>query len=229
MSRTVFLDRDGVINRNRDDYVKSWSEFEFLPGALDALRRLAERRFRVVVVTNQGVINRGIISREVAEDINQRMAREVAANGGRIEATFYCPHRPDENCRCRKPKPGLLYRARDELDIDLSETFFVGDHISDVEAARAAACRTSILVLSGRHRSGLDLDVVLGKDTDDLYLARDLSEAVALIDAISQYCHDRHPWASNRAGCREYKYGAGHRDIHLGLFEQAGKRRARPA
>lgn len=94
--RAVFVDRDGVINRNRDDYVKSWAEFEFLPGALDGLRRLAALDARVIVITNQSIINRGLAPRAVVDGINDRMTREVRRAGGRIDAVFVCPHRPDE-------------------------------------------------------------------------------------------------------------------------------------
>ncbi|MCL5026078.1 MAG: D-glycero-beta-D-manno-heptose 1,7-bisphosphate 7-phosphatase [Chloroflexi bacterium] len=187
MIQTIFLDRDGVINRNRDDYVKSWEEFEFLPGAVDALQRLAELRCKVVVITNQSIVNRGIASREAVEDINRRMLQEVAIRGGRIDAVLYCPHRPDEGCRCRKPKPGLLYKARDELNVDLSAALLVGDRISDLEAARAAACRASILVLSGRQsplnaaRDGHGHPQANGTG---FYVAKDLNEAVDLIGSV---------------------------------------------
>ncbi|MBI2952684.1 MAG: D-glycero-beta-D-manno-heptose 1,7-bisphosphate 7-phosphatase [Chloroflexi bacterium] len=182
--RTVFVDRDGVINRYRDDYVKSWEEFEFLPGSLDALRRLAASRFRVIVITNQSVVNRGLVSREVVEDINIRMVSAVAASGGNIEAVLYCPHRPDESCECRKPRPGLFYRARDELSVDLAKTFLVGDNIADIEAARAAGCGAAILVLGG-HPSAESALPAAKDGASDVRIAVDLGAAVEMILAAS--------------------------------------------
>jgi len=115
----VFLDRDGVINHNRSDYVKSWKEFVFLPGALEAIARLAASAYAIVVVTNQSAIGRGIIPVEAVDDIHRRMVRRVQSAGGRIDAVSLCPHRPDEGCLCRKPAPGMLWEAAGQLSIDL--------------------------------------------------------------------------------------------------------------
>ena len=147
--RTVFLDRDGVINANRADHVKSWSEFHFLPGALEALALLANENFKVFIITNQAIINRGIVSHSVVDDINRRMVQAVQEYKGKIEAVLYCPHRPEENCGCRKPKPGLLYEAAKVYVLDLSQCHLVGDAISDITAGLETGCR-SILVLTGR-------------------------------------------------------------------------------
>jgi histidinol-phosphate phosphatase family protein len=132
MRSAVFLDRDGVINANRSDYVKSWDEFAFLPGVFEALRRLREGSRTVVVVSNQSAIGRGIAAPAVVDAIHRRMRAEVAEHGGRIDAVFYCPHRPDEGCECRKPRPGLLRRAARELGLDLARSYLVGDAVSDV-------------------------------------------------------------------------------------------------
>ncbi len=149
MRRAVFIDRDGVICRNRKDHVKRWEEFFFLPGALDALARLSTTDLLVVVITNQAIINRGIVPVEVVEDIHRRMLRAVQATGGRIDRVLYCPHRPDENCTCRKPQPGLLFQASMEMDIDLSQSYLIGDAQSDMVAGHLAGCRR-FLVLTGR-------------------------------------------------------------------------------
>jgi len=145
----LFLDRDGVICRNRDDYVRSPRQLELLPGALDALRRLAPSRFAIVVVTNQSAVNRGLLAPEALEAIHARLRASVRAAGGRLDAVYHCPHRPDERCSCRKPAPGLLQRAAADLQLDLARSWLVGDHPSDLLAARAAGCRP-ILVASGR-------------------------------------------------------------------------------
>ena len=148
-TRVVFLDRDGVINRDSPDYIKSWAEFEFLPGSLTAMQRLKRHGFTAIVITNQSIINRRMIPRAQVDDIHTRMRAAVSAGGGHIADVFYCPHRPDENCRCRKPGPGLLYRAREAYGIDLTTAFLVGDSAKDIECARQAGCGRAILVKTG--------------------------------------------------------------------------------
>ncbi|MDQ6898751.1 MAG: HAD family hydrolase [Candidatus Dormibacteraeota bacterium] len=141
MSRAaIFLDRDGVINRRRVDHVKSWSEFEFLPGTLDALRTLREREAIVVVVTNQSAVGRGLVSLAELNGIHREMVTAVAASGGGIERVYYCPHSPSDGCRCRKPGIDMLRRAAAELDVDLQQSVLVGDSPSDVQAAQSAGC-----------------------------------------------------------------------------------------
>lgn len=145
---TIFLDRDGVINENRADYVKSWEEFRFLPGAREAIAQLTRAGHHIVVCTNQAGIARGTIALETVDDIHSRMVAEIAKVGGAIERVYYCPHAKDANCGCRKPRPGLLLRARDELGLDLSDAVFIGDSMTDVRAGLAAGVHT-MLVLTG--------------------------------------------------------------------------------
>jgi histidinol-phosphate phosphatase family protein len=145
---TIFIDRDGVINENRSDYVKNWSEFRFLPGACEAIAKLTQAGHRIVICTNQAGIARGSISFETVEDIHQRMLAVIAEIGGHVEKVYYCPHSKDEQCFCRKPRPGMLLRARDELGLDMRDAVFIGDSITDVRAALAASIRP-ILVLTG--------------------------------------------------------------------------------
>jgi histidinol-phosphate phosphatase family protein len=154
MRRAVFLDRDGVICRNRDDYVKSWEEFVLLPGAREALARLARSSLHVVIVTNQSAVNRGIISAATVEEIHTRMTDTIEAAGGRVDLVKYCPHRPDEGCDCRKPRPGMLLAAAEELQINLRQSYLVGDARSDVQAGQTVGCRC-YLVLTGRGRDQL--------------------------------------------------------------------------
>ena len=149
MNRTVFLDRDGVIMVNRPQHVRSWSDVEFLPGALEGLALLARWTVDVVVVTNQAIVNRGQASRAAVDEIHARMLVEIKRHGGGIRSVEVCPHRPDEGCGCRKPAPGLLLRAATRYGIRLSNAILVGDHEHDLEAARRAEA-ASILVLSGR-------------------------------------------------------------------------------
>lgn len=145
---TIFLDRDGVINENRADYVKSWSEFCFVGGSREAIARLTRAGHTIVICTNQAAIARGHASIEVIEDIHRRMIAEIATVGGEVAKVYYCPHAKDANCFCRKPRPGMLLRARDELGIDLQDAVFIGDSITDIQAARSANVH-SMLVLSG--------------------------------------------------------------------------------
>jgi D-glycero-D-manno-heptose 1,7-bisphosphate phosphatase len=133
----VFLDRDGVINVDRSDYVKSWSEFKFLPHVFEALRLLRKNNLRVIVVTNQSALHRGLMSISTLQGIHEKMLRAIEKRGGRIEAIYFCPHRPDEKCKCRKPKPGLVLKAKKDLKIDLSRSYLVGDSKKDVELAQS--------------------------------------------------------------------------------------------
>ncbi len=145
---TIFLDRDGVINENRTDYVKNWHEFHFLTDSREAIAKLTHAGHRIIVCTNQAGIARGHVSIETVEEIHRRMIASVAEFGGVIEKVYYCPHGKDENCACRKPRPGMLLQARDELGIDLSDALFIGDSMTDVRAGIAAGV-DAVLVLTG--------------------------------------------------------------------------------
>lgn len=177
----IFLDRDGVINFNRPDHVKSQQEFEFLPGVKQALARLRQADYRVFVVTNQALINRGFLSTQQLDLIHQYMCEEVAQEGGYIQAVLYCPHRPDENCLCRKPRPGLLKQAAQKYGAQSVGNWLIGDHWNDMEAGRLAGCRT-MLVLSGRsqaHQVGPHQPVALNlaAAVDQILLLDSLSTA----------------------------------------------------
>jgi len=145
---TVFLDRDGVINHNRAGYVTCWSEFRFLPGARGAIARLSRAGYRVIVITNQACVGKGLASLEGIDELHRRMVHAVGLAGGRIDAVLCCPHRSDDGCDCRKPAPGLFLRARDLYQVDLGQAVFVGDSATDVRAAEAAGM-PAVLVLSG--------------------------------------------------------------------------------
>ncbi|MBC7235083.1 MAG: HAD-IIIA family hydrolase [Chloroflexi bacterium] len=145
----ILIDRDGVLNANRADHVKSWEELCLLPGVLEALHELARLGLPIVVVTNQAAINRGMVDFEVVESIHLRLMDMVVAHGGRIDAVVWCPHRPDEGCACRKPATGMLTYAAQSLNLDLSRSYLVGDAESDIAAGGAVGCRTA-LVRTGR-------------------------------------------------------------------------------
>ena len=149
MRRAVFLDRDGVINCNRADHVKTLEEFVLLPGVLAALHLLTVAGVPIGVVSNQSAVNRGVVSVAAVDAIHRRLICLAEAAGACIEAVLYCPHRPDEACGCRKPKPGLLVRAASELGIDLAASHMVGDALCDIGAAVAVGVQP-VLVLTGR-------------------------------------------------------------------------------
>lgn len=179
----VILDRDGVINENRADHVKSWDEFRFLPGSLQAVARLADAGIATFIVTNQAIVNRGLVPLETIDWINQRMIREIERWGGRIADVAYCPHRPDEGCGCRKPQPGLLHGLAKSHDLDLRSTVMIGDALSDVEAGLRAGCE-AMMVLTGRGREQLALAHEIGRT--GFQVAPDLEAAV---DSVLRRVH----------------------------------------
>jgi histidinol-phosphate phosphatase family protein len=139
----VIFDRDGVLNARmpRADYVKSWSDWRWREGVLEALAKFAAAGWRIIIVTNQAGIARGIMTEDDLAAIHQRMKQEVAAAGGRIDAVYHCPHGWNDGCRCRKPRPGMLFQAQRDFDLDLSRIYFIGDDERDGQAAAAAGCR----------------------------------------------------------------------------------------
>jgi histidinol-phosphate phosphatase family protein len=138
----VLVDRDGVLNERAapGEYVKSWSEWRWLPGACEALARLHRSGYRVIVVSNQAGIALGQVTESALEDIHARMRADVEAAGGRVDAIYVCPHHWEAGCRCRKPQPGMLWAAQRDFHLDLTRTFFLGDDRRDAQAAEAAGC-----------------------------------------------------------------------------------------
>ncbi|MEX1196460.1 MAG: D-glycero-beta-D-manno-heptose 1,7-bisphosphate 7-phosphatase [Pseudohongiellaceae bacterium] len=147
--RLLVLDRDGVINEDRDDFVKSVEEWIPVPGAISAIARLSRAGYTIAVATNQSGLARGLFSEDDLMAMHQLLFDAVAAEGGTLDALFYCPHGPDEGCDCRKPAPGLLYQIEENLDIPLRGSPFVGDSLRDLEAAVRAGCQP-ILVRTGK-------------------------------------------------------------------------------
>jgi D-glycero-D-manno-heptose 1,7-bisphosphate phosphatase len=150
MFPAVFLDRDGVIIENRADYVRDWSQVEFLPNSMDALCRLRRAHYKVILITNQSAVGRGLITLKNAEEINHRLARVIEENGGRIDAIYMCPHSPEDQCGCRKPRSGLLFSAARDLSLDLGSSWMIGDAWTDLLAGQNANLRGVILVKTGR-------------------------------------------------------------------------------
>jgi len=136
LNKAVFLDRDGVINKKRDDYVKNVNEFVMLDDAPRAIKLLNDENYLVIIVTNQSAVNRGLLTREELSKIHKIMSQELEKNGAHIDAIYYCPHRPDENCPCRKPKTDMLEKAILEYSISKELSWLIGDSEGDIIAAR---------------------------------------------------------------------------------------------
>ncbi|MGI0086684.1 MAG: D-glycero-alpha-D-manno-heptose-1,7-bisphosphate 7-phosphatase [Nitrosotalea sp.] len=142
LHKAIFLDRDGVINKERTDYVKTSSELEILSGVAESIKQLKDAGFLIIVITNQSAINRGLTNHDSVKNIHIIIQEYCKRNGTSIDAFFYCPHRPDENCNCRKPKSGLLLRAINEFKIDQKSSWMIGDNDSDLEAAKLVGCNS---------------------------------------------------------------------------------------
>lgn len=176
---TVFLDRDGVINRNLDnDYVKEWAEFEFLTGAKEAIKALTDANCDVIIISNQSGIGKGLMSIDTVEGIHARMIEEIEEYGGKVRAVYYCPHRASDSCDCRKPKPGMLHRATREFGTELSSSYLIGDNITDIQAGAQVGC-TTILVKTGHGEQVIERSSRW--DVKPCYIASDLLDAVKLL------------------------------------------------
>ena len=147
--KLIILDRDGVINEDSDDYIKSPDEWIPIAGSLEALGKLSQNGFKVIIITNQSGIGRKIFSIEMLNAIHKKMCINLAQYGGVIDGIFFCPCAPEENCNCRKPKSGLYNEVSDRLQISLENVFCVGDKITDIQAAQNAGAKP-ILVKSGK-------------------------------------------------------------------------------
>jgi len=179
--KVVFLDRDGVINRDSPDYIKGWSEFEFLPGSLNALKRLTQTGFTLIVITNQSAVNRRMISLNDLDAIHSNMRSVITANGGKISDIFFCPHTPDDRCGCRKPRPGLIHQAQRRYAFNLKCAYMVGDSAKDIECAQNAGCGYTVLVRTG---NGAEAETILNrKKISPDYVAADLDDAANWIIA----------------------------------------------
>lgn len=179
LNKTIFLDRDGVINVDSPFYIKSWDEFVFIPGSIEALRILNENGFDVILITNQSIINRGMIPQNVLEHIFLMMKSEIESSGGKITDIFFCPHTPEEGCACRKPLPGLIRKAQKKYEINISKSIMVGDSAKDIQCARNAGCGTAILLKTGTGQQARE--TLLGESIYPDHIAENLLGAVKWI------------------------------------------------
>jgi D-glycero-D-manno-heptose 1,7-bisphosphate phosphatase len=153
--KLVILDRDGTINHDSDHYIKSLEEWRPLKGSLEAIARLAQAGYRIVVATNQSGIARGLFTTRTLFEIHEALQRAAAQVGGRVDAFFFCPHAADSRCDCRKPEPGMLLEIARRFNVSLKDVYMVGDSLKDTQAAAAAGARP-VLVLTGKGRKTRD-------------------------------------------------------------------------
>lgn len=172
--KLIILDRDGVINEDSDEYIKSVDEWHPIPGSIDAVARLSRNDYRVVVATNQSGIARGYYSVETLMAMHNKMHKLVNDAGGSIEAVFFCPHGPDDACDCRKPKPGMYIDIGKRLRVDLRDVPVIGDSLRDLQAAEEVEARP-ILVRTGKGERTL---AGLGDAAKSMEVYKDLAAAV---------------------------------------------------
>jgi D-glycero-D-manno-heptose 1,7-bisphosphate phosphatase len=195
MSKAAFLDRDGVINRKaptEDEYIIRWEEMQILPGVVEAIALLNRASFLVIVVSNQRCVAKGLLKASELDSMHQRLCRELAAMGAKIDGVYYCPHGEQPPCRCRKPEPGMLFAAANEHHVDLRSSWMIGDSEKDVGAGRSAGCRTARIL-----RTDINAD-----DNADV-LARSLLEAVHQILRREEAIADRREIDAARSDRRE--------------------------
>ena len=174
----IFLDRDGVINQDTG-YVYKEEDFHILPGVIEALKKLKEERYKIIIITNQAGVGRGLYTESDVEDLHKHFQEILKSRELSVESFYFCPHHPEKGitekykakCSCRKPEPGMILQAKKDYNLkDLSNYFFIGDKESDIEAGKAAGCKT--ILVKGRYNTG--------KETPD-YTAEDLYDAVTRI------------------------------------------------
>lgn len=151
----IFIDRDGVIIHNRAQYVRAWEDVRFYKHALDALARVGKSTYLVFIVTNQAGVGKGYITSAAVNIMNDRIVSCIHAAGGRIDGVYVCPHRDDEGCACRKPKPGMLMQAAKDHNVDLEHSYMIGDALTDIEAGQRAGVMDAFLVRTGRGKAQL--------------------------------------------------------------------------
>lgn len=176
--KIIVLDRDGVINQDSDQFIKSPEEWKPIPGSLEAIARLNESGWRVVIASNQSGVGRGLFDMDTLNAINEKMVKALAQAGGRLDAIFFCPHAADSTCDCRKPKPGMFRQIAERFNVDLRGQPVVGDSLRDLQAGVAVGC-APYLVLTGKGgKTQLDPDLPEGTQ-----IFPDLAAVVAQITA----------------------------------------------
>ena len=180
--RLIILDRDGVINEDSDDYIKSPEEYIPIPGSLEAIARLNQAGYTVVVASNQSGIGRGYFDVNTLNAMHDKLKRLLAEVQGHVDGIFYCPHTPEDHCDCRKPAPGLYHQISQQFHVDLTGVPVIGDSLRDIESARAVGAQP-VLVRTGKGMRSL----AAGKGLDGVPVYDDLASAVdAIVNIESQ-------------------------------------------
>lgn len=174
--KLIILDRDGVINRDSDNYIKSVDEFVTLPGSVEAIARLNQAGYRVAVATNQSGISRGYYTLDTLHAMHEKLRGELAAYGGSIDMIAFCPHGPDDDCNCRKPKPGMYLDIASRFGVSLDDIPVIGDSLRDLQAAQTVGARP-ILVRTGKGERTL----AKGEGLEGISVYDDLAAAVTAL------------------------------------------------
>jgi D-glycero-D-manno-heptose 1,7-bisphosphate phosphatase len=176
--KLVILDRDGVINQDSDEYIKSPEEWTPIPGSLEAIAKLNQAGFTVVIASNQSGVGRGYFDLATLEKMHDKMKLALKEHQGHIDRIYFCPHIPDDNCSCRKPKPGLFKQIANDFNIqDATDVYAIGDNYRDIQAAQAIPCQ-QLLVLTGKGEKTLEKHQ---KELKDIKIFNTLFEAVDFI------------------------------------------------
>lgn len=174
LSKVVFLDRDGTIIEDKV-FLGNPEEIEFFPGSVEAIKILKKLGYRIVVISNQSGIGRGILTEKMVKEVNVRFLQSLKEKGARVDALYFCPHHPDDYCNCRKPKTGLIERAEAELELDLKNAVVIGDHLCDIQLGKNIGAKT-ILVLTGHGKK--EIDELKNANVKPDFIADDLLDAV---------------------------------------------------
>lgn len=189
-SPLVILDRDGVINHDSEDYIKHEDEFFPIAGSIEAISQLSRSGFQVCVATNQSGLGRGLFDEFTLSRMHELLRTLVEEQGGRIDGIFFCPHRPDENCDCRKPRPGLLNQLEEQFGRTVAGAWFIGDTEKDIDVALAKGCKP-ILVLTGK--GTLTQETMAPEKLRDIPVFDDLFSAAMFVIGGHQHSNDQAP------------------------------------
>jgi len=171
MNKAVFIDRDGVINQCSGEYITKPEDFIFLPNAVTALKKLYKSDYKVIIITNQSGVGKGIYTENDLEEVHKKMHILLKEKDIELDGLYYCTHHPNENCECRKPRLGMVKKAIKDYNIDVEQSFFIGDKTSDIKAGKDSGCKT-FLVMTGY--AGKDK----AYDAEPDFIVSDLLEAV---------------------------------------------------
>lgn len=176
--KLIILDRDGVINFDSAQFIKNPAEWKAIPGSLEAIARLNQAGYRVVVATNQSGVGRGLFDMDTLTAIHEKMHKELAEVGARVDAIFYCPHTADSRCDCRKPKPGMFQQIASRFNVDLTGVPTVGDSLRDLQAGTSAGCQPYLVLTGKGEKTQADGNLPDGTQT--------FSDLAAVVDCLLQ-------------------------------------------